>query len=171
MSHGIRICLILVTLACCSCRERNPQTESSFLPLNVTPPVIVKAYNPLDCGACELLLQDKSGRELYLFNKPFHPELFLSAQRCSSEPDMACSIQITAELLLRETLITCLGQFLESRCDATELERIRETKDFISLSKDDKILSGTLMILNSLKEIKQSANQRVESTVLPKRQN
>ena len=158
-------------IACVGCSPNPKEEASAVLPINPRPPVVVESYDLFDCGASQLVIKDKTGQHLFLFNKPFLPEFFLSARRFSSEPDMTCSIQITAELPLRQTLIACLGEFLESRCNAKTLERIGNTKDFLSLSESEKILSGTLMILNSLQEIKKSDNQRAESTVLPKRQN
>ena len=137
------------------------------LPTSLSPPIEVTAYEPLDCGATELLIKDKTGQPLYLFNKPFRRELFLSTKRCTDEPDMRCSVHITKGHPLQKALIASLEQFLKAGRNAEKLEKVKNETDFTKLTEEERILQGSFNFLGALQHITETADKSPEPCVAP----
>lgn len=167
MTRATTLGVVILATVCSLGLAQTQGGSTNSPPISVNPPVVVTAYVPLDCGASQLLIRDKSNHTLYLYNKPFRPELFLSTAGCSFTPDMTCSIQITNGCPLQAALISCLGQFAASQRDAAVLQKIGEEKNFTKLSKKEQLLYGTLSFLNNLKAIKETATNASESGVAP----
>ena len=117
-------------------------------PVALTSPVVVKGYFPLDCGASQLSLIDGAGRNLYLYNKPFGLEIYLSTKSCTENPDMSCSVNLARDAALRQALEDALTSFAEEKADKEIQRRIRAEGDFTKLTKDEALLRGTLFFVD-----------------------
>jgi len=109
-----------------------------------------------------LLFVDAADNTLYLYNKPFGKELFLSTKPCTENPDKACSVQITKSIPLQPQLITALTKFAESRADKKTLQRIKTEKNFVKLTNDEQLLYGTLMFIEAIKRYGQDSHSTKE---------
>lgn len=154
------ICVALVLAGCAEYSSQNvpgkPDSREKTTgepPDKVVAPIIIKFYQPLDCGASQLLLVDKSGKNLYLYNKPFRAELFLSAKGCSFEPDLTCSVQITKGHRLQAQLAAALAEFADTRADEKALQKIRAESDFMKLTEPEQVLFGVLLFAERLRAI------------------
>lgn len=155
------ICAALALGGCSGCSSEHvsgktvaqEQTKRDGPPVSVTAPISVEAYVPLDCGASQLLLVDKSGENLYLYNKPFSASLFLSTKGCSEEPDLTCSVHITKGHPLQGQLAAALTEYASTQADEKMLQRIRAQADFTELTEPEQVLFGTLLFAESLRGI------------------
>ena len=127
------------------------QAQTGEAPVSITTPVIVKAYVPLDCGASQLFFVDKSGQSLYLYNKPFTTELFLSTKSCSSKPDMTCSTHVAQGSVLSTGLTDALAKFVASRADEESVARIRGESNLTKLTEQEQLIWGALSFVDRLK--------------------
>jgi formiminotetrahydrofolate cyclodeaminase len=150
-------------VVCAGCSSSPQGKTSATLPISLKPPIVVTYYDLFDCMASELRIKDAAGRQLYLFNKPFLPDLFLSTNSCTDEPDMTCSVHITKGHPIQATLIACLEQFLEGEHDKAKLERVTKETDFTKLTEEERILRGTLCFVECLKGITKTADQVPEN--------
>jgi hypothetical protein len=159
-------CLTVAALValCAGCLLSPQEPTHAAVPVTLTPSVVVTFYDLFDCGASQLNIRDKTGRQLYLFNKPFRRDLFLSTATCTDKPDMRYSVHITKGHPLQEALITSLETFLNGQCDQGKLDKIRKESDFTKLSAGERVLQGTIYFLDCLRDIKETANDVPEDT-------
>ena len=163
----LKIAMILGTAfltGCCDPRQQPPNCKSV---LTFKPPVDVRAYVPLDCGASQLFFEDSSGQGLYLYNLPFRADLVLSTSGCVSKPDMNRSVMLAEQHELAIALHIALRRFAERQSDTRSLSRIRAQTDFTKLTNREQILWGVMSFAENLEKMKEAANQASQAIGTP----